>query len=160
MIWIYKKISLNKNKSSKFWFIVLQKELFILKIIKQIGVMSRDWYVIWYLDVYILASSNGNPTGLSHRYEMKYFGIFSTFLHDLHDNIGLVWTRDLHCVKLFIVHVNSVFVVSFTHLTSQWTPFDSHTILRFNNIQTFTKPHSQTSQMNISNWSRTLASTN
>lgn len=119
--------------------------------------MSRDTNIIRYLDINILASSNWCLACLWKRNKMKYFWIFSAFLHDLENNIRACRLRYLNSIIFFIIQVYAIFIMGFAHLTSERSPFNSNAILRSWDIKKFAKPSPKATQMNVSYWSRTFA---
>lgn len=62
---------------------------------------------------------------------MEYFRILCFLLYDLQNDVRLGWFWNLDCVILFVVEVNTVFIVTLTHFTTERGPFDTDTVLGF-----------------------------
>ena len=68
--------------------------------------------------------------------------------------------RNVNCIKLFVVKINSIFVMSFAHFTKQRFPVDGHTEIIYHSFDLFWKPSFQAQKMNIFDCSWALAWSN
>ena len=111
--------------------------------------MSRYWNIIWYFDIDFFLPTYGQFAILCHRYEIEQFRAIIILFGNLHHNVRLGWFRYLDCIVLFIIQVDSIFIMRLTHLTLHRRPFDTSHVFSLSDIQLLPKPSPQANQMNV-----------
>jgi hypothetical protein len=77
------------------------------------------------------------------------FGVLSASLHDLEDDIGLAWLRDLYCVVFFVVQVDPIFIMRLAHFAGERSPLDRKAEFGLNYVQSLAQPGSEALEVEV-----------
>lgn len=83
-----------------------------------------------------------------------------TFFHDLKNNIRFLGFRYLDSVELFVIEINAIFVGLLTHLAAKFLPVQGSAAFLFRNVESFTKPGSETFEVDVSDRANALTWSN
>ena len=72
----------DEHQTTKLGFVVLEEKAAILKVVDKVGVMSGNWNIVGYFNVYLFFAANRNFACFCEWHEMENFGELSAAFHD------------------------------------------------------------------------------